>query len=188
MRKLILTLGLVLVTISSFAQSTNEHFDKLSKIDTLSGEIRRTLRDYYTECQDKNFFHEGYGIVKAVFFQDTVGIDVISLTAVLDDRYTEAPTPYYAVIDGHFFLMYRGDSKGRIIETGSDQTLISQMNSLLRGRTYLRPLQNTRYNEFTGPDGKVKKRPEIQILGGNHWNTTLFYFSDGKLKKVVKPV
>lgn len=188
MCKLIFTLGSILITFSSFAQTTDEHFDKLSKIDTLSGEIRRTLRDYYTECQEKNFFHEGYGIVKAVFFEDADGMDVISLTAVLDDRYTETPTPYYAIIDGHFFLMYRGDSKGRVTEDGSDPALISQMNALLRGRTYLRPLQNIRYTEFMGPDGKVKRRPEFRILGGNHWNTTLFYFSDGKLKKVVKVV
>ncbi|WP_128543956.1 hypothetical protein [Larkinella soli] len=141
--------------------------------------IRKIIIDYAGECVRENFFKENIGAVEMIDFVDTTGRRRIHLSALIDDRYKEAPPTQFADVNGNLVLIYKGDSNGNKIPASPSEELLDCLSKAVGKQLYLRPVhQPDRYFDIKDFNGKVEKRKAgLTIHGGNVWNEITYIFS-----------
>lgn len=149
----------------------------LTRIDTFNTTVKDIFNTYYLDCIRQHYFHEGLGVVEVVTYKDSLNRNVYMLTAILDDRYLDTPTDTYFSMGDMLFLLYKGNSYGLKIKKTISEAAITELKTMLEGRTYIRPPKREKWQEFYDGSGHKMRRKSGKIISyGNPWNTVMYIF------------
>lgn len=161
----------------------------LIKVDTFNTTVKDIFDAYYVDCIDQHYFQEGLGVVEVVVYKDSLDRNVFSLTAMLDDRYLDAPTDTYFNLGNMLFLLYQGDSLGLKIKKDISAGALSELKTMLEGRTYIRPPKREKWQEFYDGSGRKIRRKSGKVVSyGNPWNTVKYIFDSENEYHTLRPL
>lgn len=185
----------VLLVVCTFNGNCQKPFEIISdykyltKEDTFSTTVKDIFNAYYLDCVHQNYFHEGLGVVEVVIYKDSLLRDVFSLTAILDDRYTDMPTDTYFSLGDKLFLIYKGDTQGIKFNMTISEPAIAELKTMLEGRTYIRPPKREKWQEFyDGTGHKIRRKSGKSFNYGNPWNTVIYIFDSPDKYHTLKPL
>ncbi len=161
----------------------------LIKVDTFNTTVKDIFYAYYVDCIHQHYFQEGLGVVEVVIYKDSLDRNVFALTAMLDNRYLDAPTDTYFSLGDKLFLLYQGNSLGLKIKKDISEGALSELKTMLEGRTYIRPPKREKWQEFYDGSGhKMRRKSSKIITGGNPWNTVMYIFYNKTEYHTLRPL
>lgn len=179
--KLYLTFAALLLSASLLAQPCK-------RVDIATTPQQKMLiREYLQECRQKRYFFEDKGIVTLTIYQDAKGRTCWLLSAMIDDRYRANPLPeQYAFVAHDVFLVYKGDSTGRVLSMPTGTTERDKcLQEIIGSRVYERSTKK-QFMYVQEANGQETKYPVTHQFNGNHWNEQIIRFNrDGTVTKFL---
>ena len=149
---------------------------------------RQLLQQFISSCYQEHYFFQDKGVVELLTYRDGQGRENWYLSALIDDRYRDAPPRTYTMLGNTIILVYQADSTGRkqpapVQEAAS---LNECLATVIGPAVYQRPTIKERYVEVLDAQGKPKKVRVQTLSGGNlHHERRILFLPDGTHKVFI---
>ena len=167
----------------------------LKKVAITDSVEKKVLFDYIRSCHETlHPFKLGYGVVKIIAYQDSLGLKNWYLRGYYDDRYETNLPLSYAYYQDHVILFYDTDSTGWEAKRKPTPEELEKWRALLKGWILYRPGVMDKWPQHNNMrryehiyKGEVQVRFPLEPIGVRWNDISVTFFKDGTYK-ITKPL